>query len=195
MLHEGVERVYDLNVQPLHDRNGRVDGVTCAAIDITDTKRSEEALRTRNERLRLLSTTASQLVLRSTALQLDTDNILSGVFDNVARTLRVEMHLHYRVVEPGGLRLISSSGLSDEIRTGRLGATVRREPVRERRSDARARSWSRTSRRATWRRRARCARSASGPTPGSRCSPAAASWRRRRLPPPCARRSSRTRSR
>jgi PAS domain S-box-containing protein len=117
VLHEGVEHVYDLIVQPLRDRAGRVDGVTCAAIDITDAKRSEEALRTRNERLRLLSTTASQLVLRSTALPgSDTDTILSGVFANVARTLRVEMYLHYRTAEPGVLRLISCSGLPEETR-------------------------------------------------------------------------------
>jgi PAS domain S-box-containing protein len=122
--HDGVEHVYDLTVQPLLDGTGRVDGVTCAAIEITDAKRSEEALRTRNERLRLLSTTASHLVLRGTALQTsDTDNILSAVFANVARTLRVEMHLHYRASEPGVLRLISSSGLSESTRLA--AATIR----------------------------------------------------------------------
>jgi PAS domain S-box-containing protein len=117
--HEGVERAYDLIVQPLLDADGRVDGVTCAAIDITDAKRGEEALRTRNERLRLLSTTASQLVLRGTSLQRsDTDSVLSSVFVNVARTLRVEMHLHYRTSGPNALRLVSSSGLSEQTRTG-----------------------------------------------------------------------------
>ena len=117
LLHQGVEHAYDLIVHPLHDGEGRVDGVTCAAIDITDAKRSEEALRTRNERLRLLSTTASQLVLRGTGLQSsDTDSILASVFANVARTLHVEMHLHYRTSEPNVLRLISSGGLSEQTR-------------------------------------------------------------------------------
>ena len=117
LLHQGVEHAYDLTVHPLHDGEGRVDGVTCAAIDITDAKRSEEALRTRNERLRLLSTTASQLVLRGTGLQRsDTDSILASVFANVARTLHVEMHLHYRTSEPNVLRLVSSGGLSEQTR-------------------------------------------------------------------------------
>ena len=118
VLHQGVERAYDLTVQPLRNAAGQVDGVTCAAIDITDTKQSEEELRARNERLRLLSTIASQLVLRGQAMQTaEADEVLANVFVNLARVVRAEIHLHYRVTDPGRLRLISSSGISDETRT------------------------------------------------------------------------------
>jgi PAS domain S-box-containing protein len=99
LLHQGVEHAYDLIVHPLHDGEGRVDGVTCAAIDITDAKRSEEALRTRNERLRLLSTTASQLVLRGTG-QGPTPTPFSRVSSPTWPDAHVEMHLHYRTSEP-----------------------------------------------------------------------------------------------
>ena len=118
VLHQGVERAYDLTVQPLRNAAGQVDGVTCAAIDITDTKQSEEELRARNERLRLLSTIASQLVLRGQAMQAaEADEVLANIFVNLARVVRAEIHLHYRVTDPGRLRLISSSGISDETRT------------------------------------------------------------------------------
>jgi len=124
VLDKGLERVFDLIVQPVRDEAGQVEGVTCAAIDITDAKHAEEALRTRNERLRLLSTTASLLVLRGTALETtDTDDTRSEAFANVARTLRAEIHLHYRATEPGVLRLISSVGLPNHVR--REVATLR----------------------------------------------------------------------
>jgi PAS domain S-box-containing protein len=46
----GVNRVYDLLVEPLHDESGQIAGVTCAAIDITERKSAEEAL-LRSEKL------------------------------------------------------------------------------------------------------------------------------------------------
>ena len=39
------ERLYDLLVDPLRDADGRIAGVRCAAIDITERKRAEAALR------------------------------------------------------------------------------------------------------------------------------------------------------
>jgi two-component sensor histidine kinase/PAS domain-containing protein len=40
--HEGMDRYYDLLVDPLLDESGHVAGVTCAAIDITERKLAEE---------------------------------------------------------------------------------------------------------------------------------------------------------
>jgi PAS domain S-box-containing protein len=112
--HGDAERYYDLIVQPLGDGAGRVDGVTCAAIDITDAKQAQEALRTRNERLRLLSTTASQLVLRGAALEAGgNEDVLAGVFAGVARMLHAGMYAHYEVKGPGELALVSSDALAD----------------------------------------------------------------------------------
>jgi PAS domain S-box-containing protein len=122
-VHGGVEHTYDLIVQPHRSAAGEVDGVTCAAIDVTDARRGQEALRTRNERLRLLSMIASQLVLRGMSLHgSDTDEVLSSVFGNVARTLRTEVFFHYRAADPNVLRLVSSGGLSDQ--TGRTFSTL-----------------------------------------------------------------------
>jgi PAS domain S-box-containing protein len=112
--HADTERFYDLIVQPLTDGAGRVDGVTCAAIDITDAKQAQEALRTRNERLRLLSTTASQLVLRSAALETGgSEDVLAGVFAGVARMLRAGMFAHYNVTASGELELVAGDDLPD----------------------------------------------------------------------------------
>ncbi|NJM09223.1 PAS domain-containing protein [Candidatus Gracilibacteria bacterium] len=46
-------RYYDLTVEPLRDQEELVVGITCAAVDITERKRSEDALRQSNERLKL----------------------------------------------------------------------------------------------------------------------------------------------
>ena len=118
LLQNGVERAYDLTVQPLRRADGEVNGITCAAIDITEVRQSEAALRSRNDRLRLLSTVASQLVLRGTAMQTGrSDEVLSKVFAHLAEAVNAETHLHYRAEAPDRLRLISSSGLSEETRT------------------------------------------------------------------------------
>ncbi len=112
--HRDSERCYDLIVQPLRDAAGEVDGVTCAAIDVTDAKLAQEALRTRNERLRLLSTTASQLVLRAAVLEPGSnEDVLAAVFAGVGRMLRAGTYSHYRVAEPGVLELVSSGESPD----------------------------------------------------------------------------------
>ncbi|HWJ17879.1 MAG TPA: PAS domain S-box protein, partial [Geobacterales bacterium] len=46
----GVERIYDLLVDPLRDADGNMTGVKCAAIDITALKQAEAALRESKER-------------------------------------------------------------------------------------------------------------------------------------------------
>jgi len=42
---EGKEQVYDLTIEPLRDLGGKTIGITCAAVHITERKRSEQALR------------------------------------------------------------------------------------------------------------------------------------------------------
>jgi PAS domain S-box-containing protein len=52
--YRNVNRYYDLLVDPLKDSNGKITGVTCAAIDITDRKQGEEALQRSEYRFRTL---------------------------------------------------------------------------------------------------------------------------------------------
>jgi PAS domain S-box-containing protein len=49
-----VNRYYDLLVDPLKDSNGKITGVTCAAIDITERIRGEKALQRSEYRFRTL---------------------------------------------------------------------------------------------------------------------------------------------
>ena len=48
---DGSNRVYDLLVDPLKDSSGTITGVTCAAVDITESKRIEAELRQSREEL------------------------------------------------------------------------------------------------------------------------------------------------
>ncbi len=52
--YRNVDRYYDLLVDPLKDSNGKITGVTCAAIDITERKRGEKALQRSEYRFRTL---------------------------------------------------------------------------------------------------------------------------------------------
>ena len=45
VVHQGEERFFDLSVQPQRDAAGAVIGVACAAVDITERKRADQALR------------------------------------------------------------------------------------------------------------------------------------------------------
>jgi len=46
---KGEDRFFDLTVDPLHDPSGRVEGVTCAAVEVTDRKKAEAELRRARE--------------------------------------------------------------------------------------------------------------------------------------------------
>ncbi len=51
---EGVDHYFDLLVEPLVDKGGSITGVTCAAIEVTERRRTEEALRDSEARYRSL---------------------------------------------------------------------------------------------------------------------------------------------
>jgi PAS domain S-box-containing protein len=41
----GIRNVYDLNIEPMLDALGKISGITCVALDITERKRAEERIR------------------------------------------------------------------------------------------------------------------------------------------------------
>jgi PAS domain S-box-containing protein len=41
----GIKNVYDLNIEPMLDPLGKISGITCVALDITERKRAEERIR------------------------------------------------------------------------------------------------------------------------------------------------------
>ncbi|HJW25014.1 MAG TPA: ATP-binding protein [Rhodocyclaceae bacterium] len=51
LSHGGIERCFDLIVEPLRDGAGRIVGVTCAAVDVTERKAVERELRLSREAL------------------------------------------------------------------------------------------------------------------------------------------------
>ncbi|MEO8451364.1 MAG: PAS domain S-box protein [Gemmatimonadota bacterium] len=60
--HDGQMRCYDLTVEPVRDETGTIAGVTGAAMDVTDRKQSEEALRIREQQFRELADSMPQIV-------------------------------------------------------------------------------------------------------------------------------------
>jgi PAS domain S-box-containing protein len=98
-----------LTISPIRDESGRVVGASKIARDITERVRAERAIRTRNERLRLLAEAAG--VLLSTK---DADAMLRGLFEKIGPHLGVDAYFNYMVNEAGdGLRLVSCAGVPE----------------------------------------------------------------------------------
>ncbi len=91
---EGIDRYYDLLVDPMLDAAGHIKGVRCAAIDITERKRQEQHIRLLmrevNHRSKNMLTLV-QAVARQTAA-IKTDDFL-GRFDERLRALAASQDL------------------------------------------------------------------------------------------------------
>jgi PAS domain S-box-containing protein len=95
LIHEeGVDRYYDLLVDPLHDGAGHIKGVRCAAIDITERKREQQHIRLLmrevNHRSKNILTLV-QAVARQTAATKPVDFL--GRFDERLRALAASQDL------------------------------------------------------------------------------------------------------
>ena len=80
---QGVDRHYDLLVEPQRDAAGLISGVTCAAIDITDRNRAEEKQRETERNYQALADATSEIPYRmsadwSTMLPLDGREVLAS---------------------------------------------------------------------------------------------------------------------
>ena len=80
--------------------------------DITGQRHAEASLALRNRQLDLLSRSADRLLLADG----DEDAVLDEVFNDIARTIGMEMFYHYRPVAPETLRLSLSGGVPANYR-------------------------------------------------------------------------------
>jgi PAS domain S-box-containing protein len=107
---DGRKHVFLSTKSPLRDQRGEVIGVIGVAQDITDRKRAEEALRTQNERSRLLSEAAALLLYAT-----DPDDSLHKLFDKIAPHFGLDTYFNYMVSDTGdALRLHSYAGIPQE---------------------------------------------------------------------------------
>jgi PAS domain S-box-containing protein len=84
-----------------------------AAVDITERKQAEETLRAKNERLKLLSETTSELLSNENC-----QSLLESLSQKLSTHLNLEIYVHYLLTEDGQrLQLIAHGGISDEIAT------------------------------------------------------------------------------
>jgi PAS domain S-box-containing protein len=97
-----------LTISPIKDDTGRVVGASKIVRDISDRVRTEAQLRSRTERLRLLSEAAG--ILLSTA---DAATMLRRLFDKIGPYFGLDSYLNYMVDEgSGSLRLACAAGVS-----------------------------------------------------------------------------------
>jgi PAS domain S-box-containing protein len=95
---------------PHRDQEGRVLGIVVLVTDISQRKRSEEALRLSGERERILSEALAHLLTAE-----DTGNVVRDLFPKVAAYLRVDTYLNFMVNDKGdALCLHSCAGIPEE---------------------------------------------------------------------------------
>ncbi len=100
--------------RPLRDEHGRIRGSVGAILDITERVRSDRRLKEKNERLRLLSEAAAQLLLAE-----DPDTMLRRLFAKIGPHLDLDTYFNFMVNETGdSLRLESCIGIPDETAAG-----------------------------------------------------------------------------
>jgi PAS domain S-box-containing protein len=111
---DGSTFVAAVNIDPIWDAEGKIQGAINVSQDITERKQAEENLRKRGERLQLLSETLGQLLSAR-----DPDTIVRGLFPKVAAHLGVDTYFNFMVNEAGdALRLHSCAGIPEETARG-----------------------------------------------------------------------------
>ena len=90
----GVMMTIDFMLVPLRDEAGQIQFLIPSAVDISERKQAEKALRKQNERLRLLWETAG--ILFSTD---NSDAMIQGLFEKISDHLRIDTCLQYMVNE------------------------------------------------------------------------------------------------
>ena len=109
-VRDGRGRWYSLRLRPYKTHENKIDGVVVMLVEMTERKRAEAALKTRNERLYLLWDAAG--VLLSTD---DPAAMLHGLLDKLGPSLGLDTYFNHMVVETGdALRLQSCAGVPEQ---------------------------------------------------------------------------------
>ncbi|WP_181154250.1 PAS domain-containing hybrid sensor histidine kinase/response regulator [Nostoc sp. 'Peltigera membranacea cyanobiont' N6] len=104
-------RAYEYIFVPLESGNGMVEAVAGVTRDITDRKEIEATVKASNERLKLLSEVANDLLLNE-----DPKLFLAGLFEKVSTHLGLEVYFNYLFQEDQQrLQLHTHGGISEEI--------------------------------------------------------------------------------
>lgn len=107
-------------VSALRDGTGRIEHLLVEGIDISERKRSEQALEQRNRQLDILARSAQALLLAGGK----EDEALHSIFKAIADLLGVEAFYHYRPApEPKVMALAMAGGVGEKER--RLFGTMR----------------------------------------------------------------------
>lgn len=103
-----------LTADPVFETFGNFTGSVCILSNITGRKQAEEDLHKRNQRLKLLSSTASQLLLSDSP-----EELLPTLLEQLSSELEWEVYFHYLTGEGGGgWRLASCGGVPEPVARG-----------------------------------------------------------------------------
>lgn len=119
----GTSLSYEVTLEALRDKNDDIVGLMAAAMDVSDRMFTEQEIRLRHERARMLSQISARLLLR----RMDGERrslveLLESVFTDIAVYLGTEMYLYYTAENDttgnasGVLKLASSAGLDAATR-------------------------------------------------------------------------------
>ncbi|MEH2013772.1 PAS domain-containing hybrid sensor histidine kinase/response regulator [Nostoc sp.] len=104
-------RAYEYIFVPLLSVNGMVEGVAGVTRDITDRKQIEATVKASNERLKLLSEVANELLLNE-----DPKVFLASLFEKVSTHLGLEVYFNYLFQEDQQrLELNTYGGISEDV--------------------------------------------------------------------------------
>jgi PAS domain S-box-containing protein len=104
-----------IQMWPVHIKYQGADAVIATGIDVTERRHIEETLRGRTQSLRLLSDTATQLLMAE-----HPEDVLRRIFEELAHDLDVEICVNYFVsADKPGIRLNFCTGV-DDVSRGRI---------------------------------------------------------------------------
>jgi len=107
---QGKNRIYLSHKWPLYDNKGRINGISCFAMDITERKRVEERLVHLNAVLRAIHN-VNQLI----AKEKDHKRLLQGICDNLTETRGYRSAWIAILNKSGWLRAAAEAGLGEDF--------------------------------------------------------------------------------